>query len=483
MLLACRDQAPTVDEVDDDPVSDDEPVDCASAIVPLVDLDGRVSDVLRVAGRAIVVSRARPAGEGAPVDLRIAAVDGCGLASRTLFTGLQSVLPAPRSNLPWLVTRSDAEHSNWLVDPVGDRPAYRLAANQRELAAWSARGAVMLAEPDDEMRRQLVELAMDETGRVRERTLHADVAAAAFPQQAIVSSNVAVKTKAGDVVVVDLESTDIETVAIDAESTWMLDDDARFFLLSSERARGGKAWVHDRITRANISLGRAEWTSVGWQTLPSVVEAVQGTGSSAPAETQLVLFPEMREVWWPAAGLHDTVIRGRDGTRVFVQDEIVLWLAPGGDDPRHLDLGVDPLATEHLELFAFDDEIVIAARAWPDERGVIFTRWFRPLPSGEGVIELFDQPVWGAFRVDGDRWAYFEGATDNQDWRGDLWLRDDSTGARTALGTNVRNQLASVNRRVEPPMRRAADNHLLFVEGGDDKYRSKLWLVRPELFD
>lgn len=476
VLLACRDEAPDETAEHDHDVDADEPIDCDAAIVPLLELTHATIQVVRRSGELTIVELEEHPDQDPTTrtQRRIQAIDGCGMAARTLADGLVEVDVSPRADLPWLVTGADARR--WLFDPVGERPPHRVASNLRSVVAWSARGPVVQSDPDADGRRALVELAMDSTGDVRVRTLHPDVTETTLAPT-VVSTRLAAETGTGSVVVIDLDRATVDTVASADQSAQVVDREGECFVIASDPARDRGLWVSNRRAAVDIALGRADWTDIEWRALTGVVEAVQGPTSDAPAETQLVLIPEMRELWWPAAGQYDLAARAPDGSRVFVQDEVVLWLAADGDDPRRLDLGLDGQPIDRIELFVFDDALFIAVRAPPDERGITLSRWFRPLPSGDGVTEVFDHPVLGAFRVDDEHWTYFDNGIDSG-WRGDLWLYEASTAARWPLGTAVQNEIALLNPHIGPALRYAPREDVVFIESTEDMARSTLWLAR-----
>ncbi|HWB76474.1 MAG TPA: hypothetical protein VG755_16015 [Nannocystaceae bacterium] len=471
-IVACGDASETE-------LSTDEATDCAADLVPLFELE-HVFEVYAVeAASTHVISWSRRAAEDdltSVSKLDFAALDGCGMPPRMLVENVQRYERPPRADVPWffeLDPPGEASFARWWIDVLGDREPVELATGRN--LGWSERGGLVMFDRE-ERRYAVVELTMDGDGRVHERVLATDLGSASALGEGDLVRHVVGTRSDGVTVAVDVDDGALDVVATGNVVVEPLDREARCFRMRSSDARGRDQWVHDRRSGGRIALGRADWTEIDVDELDGAVVVVAAAETQTRAETQIVLVPELRELWWPAGGTYDDAAVAPDGTRVFVGEQVVLRLDAGAEYPVALS-GIDADALVHgsVEVHFGNGELWIAAHRSDSSSYTSPTWWYRAQAGVDEVVPLFDVPVLTSVWLGRDRAAYVVG--EHSGAAGELWLHDSVTGEHRFIANDVAPSLRILNAKLLPAVRDGVRTELLFRTGFSDS-KTTVWRAR-----
>ncbi|HWB73927.1 MAG TPA: hypothetical protein VG755_03205 [Nannocystaceae bacterium] len=458
------------------------PIDCEASIVPV----GRFDDVQQIHGirgtstNVLVVSHpSDPSDLQNPTAVDMLAFEACGDELRTVAEGVWRWERPPEESLPWeLYFRADAATpGERLAVLMGADPEPR-AFERLDRMAWSARGMLGFRGIERGAPWSLIEVVTTDDGQVTERVLYDDFEVFDWPDDSMLQHHMIGTNMAGETVLVDIARGGAEIIAPAGVEVKSLDDDGRILLMTPIVARSERPWLHDRSSGVDVRLGRSTWTDFERRMLDGVVVTVAGEATIAPAETHVVLVPELRELWWPAAGTYDKAVSIRDGTRLLLGEGVLLLLEPAADWPISITLpDVDALARGRVEVHAVRDELWVTTRDDQSDDVLVPRRWYRVLPGG-ALAELFDRPVTTALRLTNERWAYIV-TDDANDEAGELRLLDMRIGEDRFVEREVAPALRMLNRWIGPTRRDdvGADFFFRTVEPGD---RSTLWWARLE---
>lgn len=454
-------------------------IDCEADLVPLLDLE-HVFEVYAVEAESTrVIMWSRPASKEdltTQSKLDIATLGECGESPRMLVENVVRYDRPPRDDVPWFVESDplgEASYERWWIDVLGDREPVELATGRN--LGWSERGGLLMFDRE-ERPGALVELTMDGDGRVHERVLADELASASALGAGDVARHAVATRSDGATIAVDLDRGEVGVVAAGNVVVEPLDREARCFRMRSADARGRDEWVHDRRTGGRVVLGRADWSEIDVDDLDGAVVVVDASETQARAETQIVLLPELRELWWPAGGTYDDAAVAPDGTRLFVGEQVVLRLDAGAEYPAALSgIDADSLLRGHVEVHFGNDALWIAARRSDSSSSTEPTWWYRAQAGVDEVVPIFGVPVMTSLWLGRDRAAYVVGKDSGS--VGELWLHDDATGEERYVANDVAPSLRILNAKLMPAVRNGARTELLFRTGFSDG-TTTVWRAR-----
>jgi hypothetical protein len=403
------------------PATASDPIDCDEAIVPLFDApEGReLADVLRVGDGVIVEVKVDLEGViYPPYDHSLLAIDHCGAKPRTLATSVGDLHPAPREGLPWLVEIATTDTSEtWLLDPAGDAPHYRVSTSTSAFDSfdWFDDGVVVTRSAADGATYELVAIS-DSAGTVAEWIAIADVVPHIAAGLSTLIRSIASASAVGELVLVDPLRHSTEAVRSDVLSGFALDVDARLVWFTVADAElYERDWILDRSSGEEILIGRPEWSGVGYERTASMISA----STSSADETQVVLLPEGREMWWPGDWSALFSAHARDGTRLLYKDDQIHRLLPGAERPELIypAPAIPFFADETFYLFAVDVDSYRALR----------------LEDDGSFLDVLDRGVLDVWALNDGRWVYLTGPAEP----GELRVRDLQSGDDTLLADDV----------------------------------------------
>lgn len=367
-----------------------------------------------------------PSTEGAPV---------------CLATNVGSVASAP-DGYPWIV--SDAEDGVpsdrlKLVDPRGQDPAATVPPGYDDLGC--AGGEVLLARDGDrEPLRDVVAIATDGRGGLRERTVHRGLRAPHVPLGSLGEAArwIVGVNAADEIVLIAPDTGTVEVVRRGVARIDALDRDARFLVLELAKTSTGpeqaprRLW--DRIEDREIGLAspRAGHLVSCFSPTMHVVPNTTQPGA-AGLHTQVVLLPEFETSWWSAdqgEALAIARVTTRDGAHLFHTDAGLVRLVAGSRTPELVMPG---------PMFA----------AWCSREGSLFRlvrhgdsegyddgfRLQRIDPDFRGAVDVIDHPVFEPVQLAGGSWAYLDEVDAYH--RGTLHVFDPATGHDRIIATRA----------------------------------------------
>jgi hypothetical protein len=438
-------------------------IDCEDELVPLAAF-GRMEHARAVRdGNAIWLTARLENERTGDSHQTIIVLDGCPTAPRTIVDELDGAVIPPLRNLPWWIAYDEGapRSGSWLIDPL-ETGAEHFLSEDYVASGWSLEGLLQSVPGRRRESMALQELSIAPDGELRTVVLHDDLRTAVFTQPDQLYRRVVAVTSTDDLVIIDVLSRAVDVVRSSVLVAYPITPDADVVGIFEIIGTVPRSIVYQPATGTEIGLGRPEWSGPAQSYYLGGVIATAGPlePGTAPAETQLVLVPEMRELWWPLAGAYTDAATAPDGTRLLVGEFVLLQLEAGADSPEPI-YGVEERLAQHAVTVEheYGEFSIFTYEQTPEADQLV--RVYQLTPGDSVLREVFDHPVLQPFRLGRDRWVYLEPPS-KEHAPGELWLHDPARGFDRLLARHVAAEFPELNLRVSAARGREERSELLF---------------------
>lgn len=432
----------------------------AGWIVEVQTHSGPVADALGGAGASIEM-----------IDRRVVVVEGCDAEPRTIADGLGKVHAPPLAGLPWIAESQvalDQSPPLWRIDPAGEEAPVQITGRYSWIA-WTEDGALVV-DADDEDGGALVRVRETDDGVTT--TLERDDVKRVAIGKDVVQERVAFVTTDDDLVVRDLASGEEQLVRPGVDVVWSSDARSRFLMLTTAGEEQAMVVDADEGTAIDLVAGTEDEVVLRWMTTGSGQAQVFGDGGVV--ESQVVLFPELRELrfqgeWWCS----DCTREESDSVLLSSPDGLYV-LHDGADVPVQLRAVPASGFFEGDHIYAFE---VVLPSAGTDPHRTTHRLVRLDLDGSNAVDLLLGDTASDVVRLSRDRWAYSRKL--GGDLVGELVVMDTARAEREEVADDVLFQVFS-RIGAEPE----DTNELPYFAVSEDPERHGLWLVHVDrLFD
>ncbi len=405
------------------------------------------------------------------IDQRVVVVEGCDAVPRTIADGLGKVHAPPLAGLPWIAepqVELGQSPPLWRIDPSGEKAPVQITGRYSRIA-WTEDGALVV-DADDEDGGALVRVRETDDGVTT--TLERENVKRVAIGKDVVQERVAFVTSDDELVVRDLASGEEQLVRPGVDVVWSSDARSRFLMFTIAGEEQAMVVDADEGTAIDLVAGTEDEVVLHWMTEGSGHAQVFGDGGVV--ESQVVLFPELRELRFPGEWWCSDCTR-EDSDSVLLSGPHGLYvLDEGGDEPVQLRAAPAAGIIEDDHIYAFE---FVLPSAGTDPNRTTHRLVRLDLDGSNAVDLLLGDTASDVIRLSRDRWLYSRKL--GSDLVGELVVMDTARAEREEVADDVLFQV--FNRLSAEP---ADTNELPYFAVSEDTDRHGLWLVHVDrLFD